>query len=167
MSSLWERLDAAFAEAFESAMGPDGAEDMPLLEVQVSETWNPDAGPFPRLILYSTTSRIRQSEHGGGGVQRLDVDYPYLAVAIAQAGSYAEARAAAQTLFGRMLRVLQAPKPILAAAMAADPDSTEEARRVLLDRSGASGIEIRGRQGGNGGLWRGIAITAWVVETKT
>ncbi len=165
--SLWERLDAAFAAAFLAAMGPAGTYvDLALEDVAVNETWNPDAPPFPRLILYSTTSRLAQSEHGGGGVQRLDVAYPYMGVAIAQAGSYAAARAAAQTLFGRMLAVMQTPRPILAAAMAAEPTSTEEARRVLLDRSGASGIEVRGRQGANGGVWRGIAITAWLVETR-
>jgi len=164
VSSLWERLDAAFAAAFGAQMGEEGAySDLWLAEVQVNETWNPNAGPWPRLILYSTTSRIGQSEHGGGGVMRLDVGYPYLAVAVGPAArTYAEARVIAQTLFGRMLHVLKTPGPILAAATEADPQSTERAVRVLLDRSGASGIELRLE----GSLWRPVALAAWLVETK-
>lgn len=161
--SLWTRLDAAFAAAFATQMGEAGPyEDLRLAEVAVNETWNPHSGPWPRLILYSTTGRIGQSEHGGGGVMRLDVDYPYMAVAITPAATtYAEARAMAQALFSRLLYVLRSPGSILAAAMAAEPASTERAMQVLLDRSGASGIEVR-----NDGAWRGAAIAAWLVKTK-
>lgn len=164
--SLWARLDAAFAAAFRAQMGAT-ADYLRLRDVAVSETWNPDKGPFPRLILYSTTARIGASEHGGGGVRRLEVLYPYIAVAIAQADSYDAARDDAQALFGRMLGVLAGGGAILQTAMAADPTSTDEARRIMHERSGASGIEIRGREGGNAGLWRGIAIIAWGVETRT
>lgn len=169
MTSLWRRLDLAFAAAFRGAMGYGGPyTSLTLADVQVNEVWNPDAGEFPRLILYSTTARISRSEHGGGGVQRLDVTYPYMAVAITAAGSYDAARADAQELFGRMLSVLASPGPILQAAVAADPTSTEQAVRVLYERgAGATGIEVRGRNGSNGGRWLGIAVLAWSVETRT
>jgi hypothetical protein len=67
-----------------------------------------------------------------------------------------------------MLAVLARNAPILAAAMDADPASAERAVRVVFERgAGASGIEVRGRQGANGGRYLGIALAAWVVETKT
>lgn len=169
MSSLWARLDAAFAAAFSDAMGIGGSyATLPLQEVAVNETWNPDRGDFPRMILYSTSARVGASEHGGGGTRRLDVAYPYLAVAVCAGATYSAARADAQELFGRMLAVLARNAPILAAAMDADPASAERAVRVVFERgAGASGIEVRGRQGANGGRYLGIALTAWVVETKT
>ena len=166
--SLWGRLDDAFAAAFRAAMGVGGAyAALSLREVAVNETWNPDRGDFPRLILYSTSARIGASEHGGGGVRRLDVAYPYLAVAVTTATSYDTARDDAQELFERTLSVLAQSGAILAAAMAADPASTARAVRVTFERGGASGIEVRGREGPNGGRFLGIAITAWTVETKT
>lgn len=167
--SLWARLDAAFAAAFAAAMGEDGSyATLRLQEVAVNETWNPDRGDFPRMILYSTSARVGASEHGGGGTRRLDVAYPYLAVAVCTGTTYSDARTGAQELFGRMLAVLAQSSPILAAAMTADPASGERAVRVVFERgAGASGIEVRGRQGANGGRYLGIALTAWVVETKT
>jgi hypothetical protein len=166
--SLWERLDSAFAAAFAGEMGIGGAyTSLTLRDVQVNETWNPDREPWPRLILYSTSARVGESEHGGGGVRRLDVTYPYLAVAIATGDSYATARADAQELFERMLAVLAKGGPILAAAMAAAPTSSAQATRIRFERGGASGIEVRGRQGSNGGRHLGVAIVAWTVETKT
>lgn len=168
MSSLWTRLDSAFAAAFRLGMGPASAHTrLALLDVSVNETWDPDRGDNPRLILYSTSARLAQVEHGGGGVQRFDVTYPYMAVAVTQAATYAAARADAQELFGRMVHVLSGGGAILAAAMAADPTSTDEARRILPERNGASGIEVRGRQGANAGVHRGVAILAWSVETRT
>ena len=166
--SLWARLDAAFAAAFAGEMGTGGVyTSLRLQSVLVNEVWDPDKGDYPRLILYSTAARIGQSEHGGGGLARFDVTYPYMAVAVTAASSYEAARRDAQELFERMIAVLAAGAPILQAAMAADPGSTARAVRVLPDRSGASGIELRGRQGSNGGIWRGIAILAWSVETRT
>lgn len=169
MSSLWERLDLAFVAAFNGDMGMAGvySDELTLQEAVVNEVWDPDKGPWPRLILYSITADVGASEHGGGGVKRLDVAYPYLAVAVTTAGSYRAARADAQTLFDRMLAVLAKSGPILRAAMAADPNSTAQAVRVTFRRGGASGIEVRGRQGPNGGRFLGVAIAAWTVETKT
>lgn len=48
MSSLWQRLDAAFAAAFAGEMGA-GGNNVPLLlqDVAVNEIWNPDKGPWP------------------------------------------------------------------------------------------------------------------------
>lgn len=166
--SLWERLDSAFAAAFAGEMGLGGVyASLALRDVQVNETWNPDREPWPRLILYSTSARVSESEHGGGGARRLDVGYPYMAVAIATGDSYAAARAGAQELFERMLTVLAKPAPILAAAMAMAPASTAQAARIRFERGGASGIEVRGREGANGGRRLGIALLAWTVETKT
>lgn len=168
MSSLWSRLDAAFAAAFAGEMGAAGVySSLALADVQINEVWDPDHGEFPRLILYSITARVGASEHGGGGVKRLDVTYPYLAVAVTTAPSYAAARADAQELFERMLGVLAQGGAVLKAAMAADPLSAAQAARVGFERGGASGIEVRGRQGPNGGRFLGIAIAAWTVDTKT
>lgn len=163
MSSLWERLDVAFAAAFDGDMGIGGVYgDLRLREVAVNEVWDPDRAPWPRLILYSNTARLGVSEHGGGGEQRYDAAYPYLAVAVTDGESYGETRARAQMLFSRMLHVLKRPAAILQAAMAADPTGTERAVRVVPERGGASGIQVTGgpRQ------WRGVAILGWAVETK-
>lgn len=169
MTSLWARLDLAFAAAFAGDMGVDGlyGDDLALAEAAVNEVWDPDRGPWPRLILYSINARVTANEHGGGGVKRLNVVYPYLAVAVTTAPSYAAARADAQTLFERMLSVLAKAAPILQAAMAADSTSPAQAVRVAFGNGGASGIEVRGRQGPNAGRFLGIAIAAWNVETKT
>ena len=169
MSALWRRLDLAFAAAFRGDMGGGGLYgSLALADVAINEVWNPDAGDFPRLILYSIPARVSQSEHGGGGLRRSDVAYPYLAVAITTAPSYDAARADAQELFSRMLAVLAAPTPILQAAMAADPGSGEQAVRLTFERgAGASGIEVRGRSGPNSGRFLGIAVLAWTVETRT
>lgn len=169
MSSLWARLDAAFAAAFLGEMGTGGTyPTLRLRDVAVNEQWNPDGGSYPRMILYSTVARVTQSEHGGGGMARLDLAYPYLAVGITSAETYEYARADAQELFSRMVQVLAQAGPILAAAKAADPASAEQARRVLFERGqGAAGIEIRARHGSERGPWVGLAIVAWTVETRT
>ena len=93
---------------------------------------------------------------------RYGLAYPYLAIGVASAETYDEARGAAQELFGRMVLVMTQPGPILAAAMAADPAGVEVAVRVLPENRGVSGIEVTG----NLRTWRGVALLGWAVETK-
>jgi hypothetical protein len=166
MKSLWERLDAAFAAAFLASMGEEGEYTTDVLAaVSVNETWEPDKGPYPRLILWSIIARPTVTT-GGGGRTRAEVSYPYMAVALCQGSSYAETRATAQTLWQRMIETLGGWGAILAAAQGAEPTSTERASRLTFERGqGGSGIEIRGRQGSNQGVWRGLAIVAFTVDT--
>ena len=165
--SLWERLDTALAAAFTAAMGEDGSYTTDVLAaVSVSETWDPDKGPFPRLILWSVVARPEIGSHGGGGQIHVTTTIPYMAVALCQGSSYAAARATTQTLFSRLIAVLRGGAAILATAQAADPTSPERAVRLTFDRGlGGSGIEIRGRQGSNNGIWRGLAVVAFSIET--
>lgn len=158
MSALWDRLDDALADAFEEIEGLTG--------VEVAESWNPDAETFPRLILFSTSARLEQTEHGGAGVVRVDATYQYMAVGITTGATYRAARRATQALFVAMVGTLKGSAAILQAAMAADTDSTERAIRIVLDRSNAPGIEVRGRQGPNQGIYRGLAIVPFTVEAR-
>lgn len=163
--SLWQRIDTALAAAFLAAMGEDGTYTTDVLAaVELTETWAPDKGPFPRLIVWSTVAETAIEGHGGAGKTHVKTVIPYFAVSIVDAASYTAARASAQTLHQRVIDVLRSGAAILATAQAADPNSAERAVRLTFDR-GSSGIEIRGRQGPNQGIWRGLAIVAFQVET--
>ena len=69
MSSLWTRLDSAFAAAFRLGMGPASAHTrLALLDVSVNETWDPDRGDNPRLTAERATfiaEHATQATNGG------------------------------------------------------------------------------------------------------
>ena len=76
MSTLWERLDEALLDEFAAVMGvPDSydpEDEVPTptfdpLWVQAFEagdTWSPDRGPFPALLLLGNHMNIDPGQHG-------------------------------------------------------------------------------------------------------
>lgn len=166
-ATLWERLDDALIAAYTAAMGtpgdfdPEGEEAADPLWVQVfavGDTWNPDAGPFPALLLISNNADIDPGQHGAP-IGATETTYRYMAVAVAEATSHGAARTAAQTLLYRMRKALQGWPATLAASYQAGSGETADTLSV-----GAMRIEVRGRQGPNRGRFLGIAVQQFSVE---
>ncbi len=170
MSTLWERLDAALLGEFEDIMGQpagyDPEDDPPVptfdpLWVQTFEagdTWNPDKGPFPALLLLGNRMDIDPGQHGSP-VGAVDATYDYMAIAVAESTTYASGRTDAQTLLYRMRQTLQRWPLILQAAHTSG--SKETPQQLGLNRAH---IELRGRQGSNRGRWLAIAVVQFSVE---
>ena len=165
-STLWERLDEALIDAFEAEMGtpddydPDTDTPDPLW-VQVFEagdTWNPDKGPFPALLLICNQMDIDPGQHGAP-VGAVDAGYSYMALTVAEADTYADGRSAAQMLLYRMRQTLHGWPAILSAAH--EPGAAEIPQALSLTRAR---IEMRGRQGSNRGRWLAIAVVQFSVD---
>lgn len=159
--SLWEALDEATANHLMAEMGPTGDyPDHQITAVEVGDTWNPDAGPRPAILIVSNDADLSSAGHGQGG-PHVGATYEYMVVAYTEAESYASAKRAAQTLHGRLIAAVRQWPPILAAAQAATTTG-EHADRVRFDRSR---IEVRGRQGATRGRYYGIAVLRYEVDT--
>lgn len=170
MSTLWERLDEALLDEFAAVMGvPDSydpEDEVPTptfdpLWVQAFEagdTWSPDRGPFPALLLLGNQMNIDPGQHGAP-VGAVDATYDYIAIAVAESTTYAGGRTDAQALLYRMRQTLQRWPIILNAAYEAG--SREIPQQLGLNRAH---IEMRGRQGSNRGRWLAIAVVQFSVE---
>ena len=161
-ASLWQRLDEAYTAAIAAQMTAAGPhDDLIVKSVTVAATWNPDTGPRPAVIVVSDEASEEHGGNAGSSSIRLAATYRYYAVAVADAASYAAAKAAAQTLRQRLIAALQTWPAILAAAAAAGPGSTETPIRQKWDRSW---LDVRGRQSNGAGQHYAIAVVAWTVE---
>lgn len=165
-ATLWERLDEALIDAFTAEMGVPGDYDPetdtpdPLWveAFETGDTWNPDKGPFPALLLLSDSADIDPGQHGAP-VGAVELSYPYMVVAVAELTTYAAARSAAQTMGFRIRQTLSKWPAILAAAHVS---GTQETPQVLMLRRAR--IEVRGRQGSNRGRYLGIAVVQFSVD---
>ncbi len=165
-ATLWERLDDALLDAFEAEMGtpddydPDTDTPDPLWvqEFEAGDTWNPDRGPFPALLLLSDTADIDPGQHGAP-VGAVELSYAYTVVAVAELSTYATARAAAQTLLYRIRQTLSQWPAILTAAHVAGTQETPQQLSMRRAR-----MEVRGRQGSNRGRYLGIAVVQFSVD---
>ena len=163
-ASLWQRLDDAYLAAILAQMGQSSDyTDLQLQTGAVAATWSPDAHPLPAVIVVSDEADEQHGGHQGQSAIRLAVTYRYYAVCVAEAPTYADAKAAAQELRRRLLSALQTWPAILATAAAAGSGSTETPIRQLWDRSW---LDIRGRQSGGAGRHYAIAVVAWRVEAS-
>jgi hypothetical protein len=170
VDTLWQRLDEALLEEFEDVMGvpaeydPEDEPPTPTFDplwVQafaVGDTWDPDKGPFPALLLLSNQMDIDPGQHGSP-VGAVDALYDYMAIAVAESATYAGGRNDAQALLYRMRQTLQRWPIILSAAF--DAGSREIPQQLALRRAR---IEMRGRQGSNRGRWLAIAVVQFSVE---
>jgi len=173
VSTLWERLDDALLAAFEAAMGvpgdydpeadpPDVADPLWVQVFEAGDTWSPDKGPFPALLLICNQMEIDPGQHGSP-IGAVEAEYSYMALAVAEAATYAGGRTDAQTLLYRMRQALHNWPAIINAAHTSGAAETPESIRLTRGR-----IEMRGRQGSNRGRWLAIAIVQFsVAATET
>lgn len=168
--TLWERLDDAILDEFETVMGvpstydPEDEPPVPTFDplwVQVftvGDTWDPDKGPYPALLLISNQMEIDPGQHGSP-VGAVEASYDYMAIAVAEAASYSAGRTSAQALLYRMRQTMQRWPLILQAAHTSG--AREFPQQLTLRRAR---IELRGRQGSNRGRWLAIAVVQFSVE---
>jgi hypothetical protein len=155
--SLWQALDTAILAAFTTQMGAASSYTTnKLAQLEIGDVWAPDTWTFPALLLVSNDAGLSSGPHGANAT------YHYMAVMVLSAATHALAKQGAQELFRRGIDVIRTWPAILAAANAAITTGTEHPQRLLW---GDSRIEIRGRQGANKGLYLGIAVISFRVET--
>ena len=159
-SSLWQALDEASAAHLAAGLGEESDyTDLRIQSIEIGDTWDPDHMVKPGILIVSNDADLGTGPHGAG--PHALVAYAYLIVAVAEADSYREAKAAAQALHQRMLGSLRQWPAILKAAMSST-STGETADRLRFDRSR---IEIRGRQGATRGKHLGIAVVAVEIDT--
>lgn len=158
--SLWQALDEAIAAHLAAELGEESSySDLQIQSTEIGDTWDPDHMVKPGILIVSNDADLGTGPHGAG--PHATVAYSYMIVAVAEADSYREAKAAAQALHQRTLAALRAWPAILRAAQAAT-STGETADRLRFDRSR---IEIRGRQGATRGKHLGIAVVAVEIDT--
>ena len=159
--TLWPVLDAAFVALIDSEMGAgSGYADLKLAGVEIFETWDPDTGPYPRVLILSDLATVGPGGHGGGQ-PHLDQVYTYRLVAIVQAATYSVARSNAQVLLARLR---DAVRTNYAAILGTAADNTETPQNINWSRSR---IETRGRNkpGATVGLFFGISELTIAIES--
>lgn len=162
--SLWQRLDAAYLAAFTAQMGSASSYNtLKIATAQTGDTWRPEDPDWthPGLLLVSNEADEQHAGHQGAAAIRVSITYRYYAVATNETTSHASAKQQAQTLHQRLLHTLKIWPAIMAAAAAADPQSTET---PLIQRFDRSWIDIRGRQASRATKFYAIAVAAWTVE---